>query len=284
MAEPVINAMTVDVEDWYQVSAFEPLVPRQDWMGLESRVEHNVETILALFERHQTKATFFVLGCLAKRYPQMLRQIVAAGHEIGSHGWQHTRVVRQTREEFAADAGRTRKLLQDLSGQPVLGYRAASYSVGARNLWAHEVMAEIGHRYSSSIYPIKHDLYGMPEAPRFAFDTQVPGLLEVPVTTVELGPKRLPCGGGGFFRLYPYAVSRWALARVNQTDGESAVFYFHPWEIDPEQPRPDAQIPRRTRFRHYLNLPRMAARLERLCADFQWDRMDTIFLADGQGG
>ncbi len=272
------NAMTVDVEDYFQVSAFEPHIAREQWEGLPCRVERNIERILALFDAHQVRATFFVLGWMAERYPQMVRRLSEAGHEVASHGYEHVRVVNQTREAFRVDIRRTKALLEDTTGQPVRGYRAASYSIGRDNLWALDELREAGHAYSSSIYPIHHDLYGMPEAPRFAFRYGgEDGILEVPVTTVMLGERTFPCGGGGYFRLFPYALSRWALRRVNRHDGESAVFYFHPWEIDPDQPR-QAGIGLKTRVRHYLNLARTEARLRQLLQDFAWDRMDAIFL------
>lgn len=271
-----INAMTVDVEDYYQVSAFEPHVRRDEWNRYESRVERNTDRILDLFAAHGVRATFFMLGIVAERYPALIRRIVASGHELASHGYAHVRVTQQQPEEFRADVVRTKQLLEDLSGVPVRGYRAASYSIGAGNLWALDVLAQAGHSYSSSIYPIRHDLYGMPSAPRFAFRPNAT-LLEVPVTTVELLNQRLPCGGGGYFRLLPYRWSRWAMRRVNQRDRQSCVFYFHPWEIDPDQPRPP-QLRLKTRVRHYLNLRRMERRLARLLGDFRWGRMDEIFL------
>ncbi|MBK5930554.1 XrtA system polysaccharide deacetylase [Halochromatium salexigens] len=270
--------MTVDVEDYFQVSAFEPHIAREQWERLPCRVERNIERILALFEEHEIQATFFVLGWMAERYPQMVRRLSEAGHEVASHGYEHVRVVNQTPEAFRVDIRRTKALLEDTTGQPVRGYRAASYSIGRDNLWALDELREAGHDYSSSIYPIHHDLYGMPEAPRFAFrHGGEEGILEVPVTTVMLGQRTFPCGGGGYFRLFPYALSRWALRRVNRHDGESAVFYFHPWEIDPEQPR-QAGVGLKTRVRHYLNLARTEARLGRLLQDFAWGRMDAIFL------
>ncbi|HKE45090.1 MAG TPA: XrtA system polysaccharide deacetylase [Steroidobacteraceae bacterium] len=270
------NAMSVDVEDYFQVSAFEPVFAGRDWNSIECRIPRNVERILDLFGRHGIQATFFTLGWVAERYPQLVRRIVDSGHEIASHGMQHTRVTQQSREQFQSDVQRTKRLLEDVTGRAVPGYRAASYSIGADNLWALDVLREAGHLYSSSIYPIRHDLYGMPEAPRFAFRTHDNGILEVPVTTVQVGDLRLPCGGGGYFRLFPYAVSRWAMQRVNLTDRQPCVFYFHPWEIDDEQPRVAA--PWKSRFRHYLNLSRMYGRLQRLLADFRWGRMDQIFL------
>ena len=270
--------MTVDVEDYFQVSAFERHIRRDDWDRLECRVEANVERILALFAAHDVHATFFMLGWLAKRYPQMVRRIVQAGHELASHGYQHVRVTQQQPAEFRADVTHTKQLLEDIGGCAVHGYRAASYSIGSKNLWALDVLGETGHQYSSSIYPIRHDLYGMPEAPRFAFRHGTSGLLEIPVTTVALYNHKLPCGGGGFFRLYPYALSRWALRRVNRRDGQACVFYFHPWEIDPQQPR-QPHLGLKTRFRHYLNLTRMEGRIARLLRDFRWDRMDRVFLS-----
>lgn len=274
--------MTVDVEDYFQVSAMEPHVSRADWDVKERRVERNTDRILQLFADHGVRATFFMLGWVAERHPELVRRIVDGGHELASHGYQHVRVTLQDPEEFRADVTRTKNLLEDLAGRPVRGYRAASYSIGVKNLWALDVLAEAGHDYSSSIYPIRHDLYGMPEAPRFAFRHRGNGLLEIPVTTVELMNRKLPCGGGGYFRLFPYTFSRWAMARVNRVDGESCVFYFHPWEIDPEQPRPH-QVTLKTRFRHYLNLGRMEQRLSRLLADFRWGRMDEVFLARHAG-
>jgi len=274
MSEP-LNAMSVDVEDYFQVSAFERYISRESWDSQECRVEQNVDRILELFGRHGVKATFFTLGWIAQRYPDMVRRIVEQGHEIASHGWSHVRVTQQDQEAFRQDVVRTKAFLEDLSGQEVIGYRAASYSIGSTNLWALDVLKETGHRYSSSIYPIKHDLYGMPDAPRFAFQPVDGDFLEFPVTTVRFGNRNLPCGGGGWFRLVPYAGMRWAMRRVNRIDQESAIFYFHPWEIDPGQPRQKG-IDAKTRFRHYLNLERMEPRLIRLLEDFDWGRMDEV--------
>lgn len=275
----LVNAMTVDVEDYFQVSAFEAHVDKAHWQTLPRRVEDNTLRILDLFARNQVRGTFFILGWVAERYPDLVRKIVSAGHEIASHGWEHVRVSTQTPVEFRRDVERTRKLLQDLSGEPVLGYRAASYSIGASESWAWEQLALAGYRYSSSIVPIRHDLYGIPGAPRFAFDTADGRLLEIPITTVPVAGRNINCGGGGWFRLFPYALSRWALARVNSVDGQAGIFYFHPWEIDPEQPRPQG-LGMRTRFRHYLNLDRTLSRLQRLLKDFRWGRMDEIFLPE----
>jgi len=275
--ESLTNAMTVDVEDYFQVSAFENHIRRSDWESIPCRVEENVERILALFEGKGVKATFFTLGWIAERYPEMIRKIVNQGHELASHGWGHVRVTNQNPEEFRKDVTNTKALLEDHAGQRIKGYRAASYSIGIHNLWALDVLAETGHEYSSSIVPIRHDLYGMPDAPRFTFRAAGGKILEVPITTVEIAKRNVPCGGGGWFRLFPYAFSRWALQRVNRSDRQPCIFYFHPWEIDPEQPR-QRDLGLKTRTRHYLNLSRMYGRLDRLLTDFKWDRMDRVFL------
>lgn len=271
-----VNAMTVDVEDYFQVSAFEPHIAPADWERMPARVADNTGRVLDLFAAAGVKATFFTLGWVAERFPALVRRIVAEGHELASHGYDHTRVVRQDAAAFRADVTRTKALLEDVAGHAVHGYRAASYSIGASNLWALDVLQEAGYRYSSSIYPIQHDLYGMPDAPRFAFRVKADGLLELPITSIDALGRRWPCGGGGYFRLFPYALSSWGLRRVNSRDRQPAIFYFHPWEIDPDQPR-IAGIGLKTRVRHYLNLSRMEARLRRLVRDFRWDRMDRVF-------
>ena len=276
--ERIRNAMTCDVEDYFQVSAFAPYISRDSWATRECRVEANIERILALFERHGVKGTFFTLGWIAERYPAMVRRIVAAGHELASHGYGHLRASDQSREQFDNDIRSSKALLEDIGGQAVLGYRAPSFSIGHANLWALEALQEAGYRYSSSIYPIAHDHYGMPDAPRFAFYPHGPdGLLEVPVTTVNMLGRNLPAGGGGYFRLLPYALSRWMMQKVNREDRQPALFYFHPWELDPGQPRPQG-LDAKSRFRHYVNIERMEGRLEQLARDFAWDRMDRIFL------
>lgn len=270
------NAMTVDVEDYFQVSAFESVIREQDWGRYPARVERNTREILELFDRHGVKATFFTLAWVAQRYPGLVRDIVAAGHELASHGMKHVRIIHQTPADFSEDVRCARQILEDVGAVAVLGYRAASYSVSKQTPWVHELLAEAGYRYSSSVYPGKHDLYGIPDAPRFAYRADG-GILEVPITTIELFGRRFPCGGGGFFRLYPYLFSRKALAAINEREHEPAVFYFHPWEIDPEQPR-IRQAGARARFRHYLNLSRTRPRLEALLREFAWGRMDQVFL------
>ena len=279
LAPSLTNALTIDVEDYFQVSAFAPYIRRDEWEHRECRVERNVGRILEMLAERDTRATFFTLGWIAERYPAMVRAIVDQGHELASHGYGHERASDLSETAFRADVVRAKKLLEDIGGTAVHGYRAPSFSIGTRNLWAFDVLANAGYRYSSSIYPIKHDHYGMPDSPRFAYrvGTGGAGLLEVPVTTLRLRGRNLPSSGGGYFRLLPYALSRWMIERVNRQDRESAIFYFHPWEIDAGQPRV-AGIDAKTRFRHYVNIPRMENRLQSLLADFRWGRMDDIFL------
>ena len=276
MAGPMTNALTVDVEDYFQVSAFKPHIPRQQWDSRECRVEHNLGQILEMLERHGSRATFFTLGWLAERYPGMIRRIVDGGHELASHGYGHDRVTDLSEQAFFDDVDRAKKILEDIGGVPVRGYRAPSFSIGHSNLWAFDILVRAGHTYSSSIFPIRHDHYGMPGAPRFAH-ARSSGLLEIPATTIRMGGMNLPASGGGYFRLLPYGLSRWMIRRVNAVDRQSAIFYFHPWEIDHDQPRiPGIGV--KTRFRHYVNLHRVQERLNRLLADFRWDRVDRIFL------
>jgi polysaccharide deacetylase family protein (PEP-CTERM system associated) len=271
------NALTVDVEEYFQVAAFERTIPRNGWDERDSRVEYSTGHVLDLFAARNVKGTFFVLGWIAERHPGLVRRIVADGHELASHGYDHTRIHEFTPDQFRADVVRTRRILEEIGGVAVRGYRAPSYSINAKNLWALDVLRDTGYVYSSSIYPIRHDLYGMPEAPRFPFRQRPDSILEVPVTTVQIGGRNFPCGGGGYFRLLPYNVFRWALRRVNTRDRQSGLFYFHPWEVDPGQPRVSG-APIKSRFRHYLNLDAMHGRLGRLLTDFRWGRMDEIFL------
>lgn len=275
---PIRNAMTVDVEDYFQVSAFAAHIPRKSWKSIPCRVERNIDRILTLLDERQAKATFFTLGWIAERYPAMVKDIVSNGHELASHGWAHQRVSDQKPQEFLDDIVRSKALLENISGQKILGYRAPSFSIGSNTLWALDLLEEAGYRYSSSIYPIQHDHYGMPNAPRFAFyPKNNGGLLELPVTTVRLFKRNIPAGGGGYFRLWPYTFSRWLLQRINHLEKHPAIFYFHPWEIDYEQPRQHG-INAKTRFRHYFNLRHMEKRIKALTRDFSWDRMDRIFL------
>jgi polysaccharide deacetylase family protein (PEP-CTERM system associated) len=270
----MINALTIDVEDYFQVSAFEKTIARANWDSLEHRVVDNLDRILVQLAESDVKATFFTLGWLAERYPQMIRNIVEAGHELANHGYGHQRVWDLTPGEFKEDISRAKSLLEDISGVEVKGYRAPSYSIGKRNIWALEIIAETGHSYSSSIYPGSHDQYGFPGVPRFTFRETNTGLIEVPITTFKIFNRLIPASGGGFFRLYPYAMTRTLIQRLN-AENHSTVFYFHPWEIDPDQPR-QQNIDLKTRFRHYLNLDKTESRLKRLLNDFSWGRMDEV--------
>ena len=278
MSGAIVNALTIDVEDYFQVSALAAHFPRSEWERVPCRVVRNVDTILGLLDEHGVRATFFTLGWVAERYPQLVRRIAREGHEIASHGYAHERASAQPREHFLADIVLAKAVLEDTAGERVCGYRAPSFSIGKTNPWAHDCIAEAGYAYSSSVYPVRHDHYGVPDAPRFPYRLDS-GLLEVPVTTVRWMGRNWPAGGGGYFRLLPYAVSRWQIGRVNREEGRSAIFYFHPWEIDPEQPRVrDASI--KTRFRHYVNLERTERRLHCLLRDFAWGRADRVFAAD----
>ena len=272
----LINGLSVDVEDWFQVGAFERVIDRGDWGGLATRVERNCDAILAMFAAADVSATFFTLGWVAQRYPAMMRRIAEAGHEVASHGWDHARVFTMDRASFALDLRKSREAIEDAAGVRVSGYRAPSFSIDSRTPWAFAELAAQGYAYSSSVAPIAHDHYGWREAPRFAFkplpDTD---FVEIPVTTAEVAGRRMAAGGGGFFRVLPYRFSRWAIRQVNARDERPAVFYFHPWEIDPGQPRV-ANAPLKSRLRHYTNLSGMAGKLEQLIGDFRWGRMDAL--------
>lgn len=270
------NALTVDVEDYFQVQAFANVLPRSAWETMPRRVEANTDRLLDQFARHGVHGTFFTLGWVAERHPALIRRIVAAGHELASHGYWHERVDRQTPQEFTADIVHAKAALEDAGGVAVYGYRAPTFSAGPRTPWAFESLAAAGYRYSSSIYPVRHDLYGAPDAPRTPFRHAGGGLLEIPMTTLRLGPHNLPCSGGGYFRLLPYKLFRAALRRCNTAQRAPGVFYTHPWEIDPDQPRV-ATPSRLSKFRHYNNLDLTEGRLDRLLADFAWGRMDAVF-------
>jgi polysaccharide deacetylase family protein (PEP-CTERM system associated) len=275
-ASRVVNAMTVDVEDWFQVQAFAGIISRDSWETLPRRVEANTEAFLQMFADAGVKATFFTLGWVADRHPALVRRIVAEGHELASHGYWHQLAHNQTEAVFREDVGRARRVLEEVGGVAVHGYRAPTFSINRRNPWAFDVLADEGYTYSSSLFPIKHDLYGMPDAPRFAHRVAGGRLTEIPMTTVRAGGRNLPCSGGGYFRLFPYGLFRAGLRRFNRHDGAAGVFYTHPWEIDADQPRVSA-APVMSKFRHYVNLSRTKARIVRLLQDFAWDRMDRIF-------
>ena len=273
----ITNAISIDVEDYFQVSAFEHTIDRKDWDQLEHRVSANVTQIIQLLKSADVKATFFVLGWVAERYPEIVKSIIEHGHELASHGYGHQRVSDLTRAEFKQDLIYAKEILENLSGVEIKGYRAPSYSIGKDNIWALEVLAETGHQYSSSIYPIQHDHYGYPDAPRFAFKDTNTGLIEIPISTMKFMNRLFPAGGGGFFRFYPYQITRKIIQRVNKLDNQPTIFYFHPWEIDPGQPRQD-NAPLKSRFRHYLNLHKTEDRLTSLLQDFTWGRVDEVFI------
>jgi polysaccharide deacetylase family protein (PEP-CTERM system associated) len=274
-----IHAMTCDVEDYFQVSAFSDHVSRDQWQTYECRIPRNVDLILKMFAETGTTATFFTLGWVAQHYPNVIRAIVSEGHEIASHGMQHTRVWQQSRAEFMEDAGSSKKILEDISGTSVIGYRAASWSIDTRTPWAHDVLAESGYKYSSSIYPIKHDHFGMPNAPVEPYWVGDGKLLEVPASVANILGRNVPASGGGYFRLYPLRFSKWLIEKIEASEQRPYVFYFHPWEVDAEQPRIDA-APLKSRFRHYLNLHKFDARLKNLLDHYNWSRMDEIYLGE----
>jgi polysaccharide deacetylase family protein (PEP-CTERM system associated) len=272
----IVNAFSVDVEDYFHVEALAAAIHPSRWSELDCRVERNTRRCLELLAERSVKATFFVLGWVAQRYPGLVREIHASGHEVACHGMSHQMVNRQTQAVFREEAGLAKTILEDATGAAVRGYRAATYSITKSSLWALDVLEDLGYCYDSSIFPVHHDLYGIPDAPRFAFRPGNGLLLEVPITTVNVFGQRFPCGGGGYFRLLPYTLFRAGIRRVNNKDRQSAVFYCHPWEIDPEQPRvPGLSL--KSRFRHYTNIGRMEARIRRLLGEFRWGRMDEVF-------
>jgi polysaccharide deacetylase family protein (PEP-CTERM system associated) len=278
----MLNALTIDVEDYYHVSAFESVVPVADWDRYESRVVANTHRLLDLLDAHTTKATFFVLGWVAERHPGLVRTLAARGHEVASHGYAHQRVYTQTPVQFRAETRRAKHLLEDTLGQPIRGYRAASYSITRHSLWALEVLRDEGFAYDSSIFPIRHDLYGIPSYPRFC--SLIPGLsgaplVEFPLSTLRVGGTNVPVAGGGYLRLFPYAYTRWGIRYLNRREGQPAVVYLHPWEVDPTQPRIPAG--RLSRFRHYTNLHKMEARVVRLLQDFSFGTMSEVLQTRG---
>lgn len=272
----IVNAMTIDVEDYFQVSAFDDVVRRDEWDSRPSRVVANTTRLLQLFDRHSVKGTFFILGWVADRFPGLVRDIAAAGHEVASHGYGHRIVYTQTPDEFREDVRRAKRTLEDASGEQVAGYRAPSFSITKQSLWALDVLVEEGHRYDASIFPIRHDRYGIPDAPRHrhVLTREAGALTEVPGSTVRMGAMNVPVAGGGYFRILPYWWTRWGINRLNRHESQPAVFYLHPWEIDPDQPRLDAG--RLSRFRHYRNLDKAEGRLQRLLTDFQFGRLKDV--------
>lgn len=270
------QALTVDVEDYFHVSAFEKAIDKTDWNNLEMRVEANTYRLLALFEQKQAKCTFFTLGWVAERCPNLIKAIVDQGHELASHGFAHQRATEMTPEQFLADVSKSKQVLEDVSGQEIIGYRAPSFSFNDGNVWVYQILAELGFEYSSSTYPVEHDLYGVPNWPRFKYQRDE-GIIEIPVPTVRKNDHNTGIGGGGYFRLYPYWLSKRRIDNFLNTEQQPYSFYFHPWEIDPHQPRvADASI--KSRLRHYLNLSRMEGKVVRLLEDYQWDTMKSVYL------
>jgi polysaccharide deacetylase family protein (PEP-CTERM system associated) len=278
----VMNAMTIDVEDYFHVSVFDGLVPRQQWSTLESRVEGNTERLLTVFDEYGVTATFFVLGWVAERHPRLVTRIADAGHEVASHGYGHRLVYDQTPGAFREDVRRAKGLLEEACGRKVRGYRAPSYSIVPRSLWALDILIEEGHEYDASIFPIRHDRYGIPVSARQPYVISRPGgrLMEAPGSTIRWGRMNLPVAGGGYFRILPYAWTRWGISRVNTQERRPVVFYLHPWEIDDKQPRLPAGLV--SRFRHYRNLHETEPRLRRLLQDFSWTSLSKVLDADGQ--
>ncbi len=275
----LLNAMTVDVEDYFHAQAFAGCIERDSWDSIPCRVEANTHRILEQFARTGTRATFFTLGWVAKRYPDLVRRIVDDGHELASHGYGHQLVHELSPAQFRADLLLAKDTLEAISGVKVRGYRAPTFSIGPKNPWAFDVLADTGHTYSSSVYPVRHDLYGAPEAPRFPYRPGSGPLIEIPMTTLKVGSRNFPIAGGGYFRLLPYAIYRRALKRFNVQEKRPGIFYFHPWEVDADQPRVD-RARRLSKFRHYVNIGSVPGRLERLLHDFNWSRVDTVFAAD----
>ncbi len=272
------NALTFDVEEYFQVSAFEKQISPSDWDKWPSRVEATTNGLLDLLAQFNVKATFFTLGYIAQNHPMLVRRIVSDGHELGCHGMQHVRISEQTQVEFREDISRAKQILEDCVGTAIQGYRAASFSINRANFWAFKEMEEAGFIYSSSIYPVQRDLYGIPDAPRVPFNPHEsnPGFIEIPISTTRIIGRNYPVGGGGFFRLYPYSFSKFLVRRVNNAEKMKVNMYFHPWEFDPEQPRIE-NLPAKTKFRHYLNLTRSIERMKRLLSDFSWSSMNDVY-------
>ena len=290
----IANYLTIDVEDYFHVSAFEAQSPPDTWSGRECRVKNNTDLILNLLNEFDVKATFFVLGWVADHYPQVTQRIAEQGHEVASHGYLHQRVALQDREAYRQDIRRSKALLEDQIGKPVLGYRAPSYSITRQTDWAFDELLEAGFVYDSSIFPMKHDFYGIPDWPRFSgyavrrengwqaaqtLEKEDSGICEVPITTLRFAGKNLPIAGGGYFRLLPYCLTHWGLKHINEKERQPFVFYLHPWEFDPGQPRM-AGASSKSRLRHYLNLERTESRFRSLLKDFKFRTMKDGLVGD----
>ena len=267
--------MTIDVEDYFQVSAFEEKFDPSIWSDISPRVEANTHRLLDIFSEHDTKATFFTLGWIAERFPELIKRIASEGHEVASHGTMHRRATDQTEGEFRKDIGYAKKLLEDLTGNAVVGYRAPSFSFTKNNEWVYDALQQEGYKYSSSVYPVVHDHYGIPDAPRFTYSTHT-SVNEIPLSTLTFFKRNIPVSGGGYFRLYPYIFTKYAIKTLTSNEKHPYIFYLHPWEIDDAQPRVQG-VNAKTRFRHYLNLKRVEGRLIRLLEDFKWSTMSDIY-------
>ncbi|MBK8185276.1 MAG: DUF3473 domain-containing protein [Candidatus Competibacteraceae bacterium] len=271
------NALTVDVEDYFHVAAFARQIDPSTWDRFPLRVERNTHRLLELFGERDIRATFFVLGWVAERCPHLVRAIVEQGHRVACHGYSHQLIYGQTQDVFRQETVRAKACLEDQAQQPILGYRAASYSITKRSLWALDILAELGFTYDSSIFPVHHDRYGIPDSPRWPYRLKTSSgdaLVEFPPSTFAVGSHRLPVAGGGYFRIYPYWLTKFGLRQINQNEKQPFIFYLHPWEIDAEQPRIKAG--RLSTFRHYTNLSRCEARLRQLLKDFQFAPVETI--------
>lgn len=278
------NALTVDVEDYFHVSAFSECIDQKDWDSYPLRVENNTRRLLDLFDQHSVKATFFVLGWVAERTPGLVREIAARGHEVACHGYSHQLVYNQSPRIFREETIRSKTLLEDIIQAPVIGYRAASYSITGRSLWALDIIADAGFEYDSSIFPVRHDRYGIPDASVYPHRLKTPNgswLVEFPLSTARIFGFRLPVAGGGYFRLYPYRLTRTGLKRINGRENKPFIFYLHPWEIDHEQPRISAS--RLSRFRHYNNLGKCESRLHKLMTDFSFTTVTRVLHGCGLG-
>lgn len=285
----IVNALTVDVEDYFHVSALAPSIPRESWASRETRVVGNTQRLLDIFEQFGVQGTFFILGWVAERYPQLIRDIAARGHEIACHGFSHRLVYEQSREEFREETLRSKQLLEEVTGAPILGYRAASYSIVRKSLWALDIIADLGFSYDSSIFPVRHDRYGIPDAALAPHRLETPGgraIIEWPLSTAAAFGFRFPVAGGGYFRLLPFWLTRWGLSSINRRESRPFIFYLHPWEIDPAQPRVSASW--LSRIRHYTNLGKCEERLRNLLSEFQFGtvrdglvRLGLLSRADG---
>ncbi|MBU1479799.1 MAG: DUF3473 domain-containing protein [Gammaproteobacteria bacterium] len=270
-----LNALTVDVEDYFHVAAFEKQITPADWQDMTPRVDRNTRVLLDQFDRNNAKATFFFLGWVAERFPDLVKEVQRRGHEVASHGFSHTRVHQQTPVEFRDDVVKAKDILEQLIGEPVIGYRAPSFSINKQSEWAFEILKDIGHVYSSSTYPIKHDLYGVPDWPQQPY-MRPEGIWEIPMPTLTMFGRQLPIAGGGYFRLMPYWLSSKLISKFIQEDRMPYMFYFHPWEVDPDQPRV-AGAGSKSKFRHYVNLDKMEGKLDSLLTQFNWGSLGQVY-------